>query len=220
MKSPGKTARAFLCPDVSQLDYTSSSRLGSRCIVSRGKVDHLPETNILKTMRLRILSMVLFLLALFLNSASGTFAASKPDSVSPTWSTDLRATVGSVPLGQVFGRKRERQGLPETSLWFLGDSTIVATFVTREGINPSLSSRKSSDPNLPLRMRAIFLDADLGRVTSVQTWPTASTFAKIVAARDRDFVTQRGNTLALYSLDAKELRTLSLPTLSDEVLRW
>jgi hypothetical protein len=69
-------------------------------------------------------------------------------------------------------------------------------------------------------MRAIFLDADLGRVTSVQTWPTASTFAKIVAARDRDFVTQRGNTLALYSLDAKELRTLSLPTLSDEVLRW
>ena len=115
-------------------------------------------------MDLLISSAVLILFTLFLSSPSGVFAAPQHKSVSPIWSSDLRAAVGSAPLGQVFGRKRERRGLPETSLRFLGDGTIVATFVTREVINPSLSSRESSDPNQPLRLRAVFLDADTGKV--------------------------------------------------------
>lgn len=171
-------------------------------------------------MGLLILSTVLGLFTLFPISTSGAFATPQPDSVSPAWSRDLHAAVGSAPLGQVFGRKRERRGLPETSLWFLGDSTIVATFVTREGINPSLSSRESSDPNQPLRLRAIFLDADTGKVRSIQAWPSEATLARIVAASEGKFVIQSGTTLTLYSSDAKELKRLSLPPPPQNLNGW
>lgn len=171
-------------------------------------------------MGLLISSAALLLLMLFPGSASDAFAALQPDSVSPAWSKDLHAAVGSAPLGQVFGRKRERRGLPETSLWFLGDSTIVATFVTREGVNPSLSSRESSDPNQPLRLRAIFLDADTGKVRSVQAWPSEGTLARVVTASEGKFVIQSGTTLTLYSSDGKELKRLSLPPPPQNLNGW
>ena len=170
-------------------------------------------------MALLISSAALFLLAHLLTS-DGRTPETASGTVTAKWSANLRPTIGSAPLGQMFGRKRERQGLPQTSLWFLDDGTIVATFVTQERANPSLSSRDSSDPNQPLRLRAIFLDADTGRITSTQAWPSVSRLARIVAADKGKFVTQSGTTLTLYSSDAKELKKLSLPSPPQNLNGW
>jgi len=171
-------------------------------------------------MGLLISSAALFLLAHFLSSPSGSTVETARGTITANWSADLRPAIGSAPLGLVFGRRREREGKPRTSLWFLDNNTIVATFVTREGANRSLSSRDSSDPNLPLRLRAIFLDAGTGKVTSTQAWPSESRIAGIVAANDGKFVTQTGTTLTLHSSDAKELKKLSLPPPPNEFVGW
>jgi hypothetical protein len=171
-------------------------------------------------MALWISSAALFLLVHFLTS-SGSLA---PDAVNgtatPKWTVDLHPAVASDPLGSVQGRKREWQGRPRTSLWFLDNSTILATFITREGTNPSLASRDSSDPNQPLRLRTVFLQAETGIITFTQAWPSESRVAGIVAVNDGKFVTQTGTTLTLYSSEAKKLKKLSLPALPEDVGGW
>jgi hypothetical protein len=139
--------------------------------------------------------------------------------ITANWSADLRAPVGSAPLGLVVGRGRETALQPKTSLWFVGNNTVVATFVTREE-KPALSSHDSSDTNLPLRLRALFLDASTGKVMSTQAWPSESRFAGIVATNDGNFITQRGVVLTLYSPDAKEVRRLSLPPIQQDLWGW
>jgi hypothetical protein len=171
-------------------------------------------------MDLLISSAAVFLLAHFLSSPSGPTVNTANQTVAAKWTADLRAAIASAPLGEVFGRKRERQGKPRTSLLFLDNSTIVGTFITQEGANPSLSSRDSSDPNQPLRLRAIFLDADTGKVRSTQAWPSESRLAGIVTANDGRFVTQTGTTVTLYSSDAKELKKLSLPPPPQNLNGW
>ena len=76
------------------------------------------------------------------------------------------------------------------------------------------------DPNQPLRLRAIFLDAGIGKVKSTQAWPSESRIAGIVAANNGKFVTQAGTTLTLYSSDAKELKNLLLPPPPNEFVGW
>jgi hypothetical protein len=159
-----------------------------------------------------------FLWAHFLGSTVIAAAAPQTQSITAKWSADLRPAVGSAPLGLVLGGGHESHNGPMTSLWFLDNNTIVATFVTREG-KPSLSSRDNPDANLPLRLRAVFLDAGTGKITAAQAWPTESRFAAIVATADGKFVTETGTTLTLYSSDAKELRKLSLPPIQ-EGLYW
>jgi hypothetical protein len=170
-------------------------------------------------MDLLISSAALFLLAHFLSSPSEATVAPQGASITAQWSADLRAAVGSEPLGMVVGRGRETHGRPYTSLRFLDKGTIVATFVTREG-NPTLSGRDNPDSNQPLRLRAIFFDADTGKITSTQAWPTESRVAGIVAANDGSFVTQRGDILTHYSLDARERSKLSLPPVQEEQWGW
>ena len=159
-----------------------------------------------------ISSAVLFLLVHLIRSPVGSTADNAVNqTIAARWTSDLRPAIGGEPLGQVFGRKGERQGKPTTSLWFLDDGTVVATYVTREESYPVLSGRSGSDPNEPLRLRAIFLDADTGKIRSTQAWPSESRLARIVAANEGKFVTQRGTTLTLHSSDGKELNTLRLP---------
>jgi len=78
-------------------------------------------------------------------------------------------------------------------------------------VDPKLSRHGAPDENLPLRLRAVFLDAITGKVTGTHDWPTDSRYASIVAARDGGFVTQRGTHLSSYSKDLVELGTLDLP---------
>lgn len=170
-------------------------------------------------MDLLISSAVLFLLARFLSSPSVPPVDTARGAITASSSTDLRAAVGSAPLGLVVGRGRETTLQPRTSLWFVDNNTVVATFVTREE-KAALSSHDSSDTNLPLRLRAIFLDANTGKVKSAQTWPSESRFAGIVATNDGSFITQRGVVLTLYSPDVKEVRRLSLPPIQQDLWGW
>lgn len=167
-----------------------------------------------------ISSAALFLLAHLIRSPIGSTAdGTANQTIAARWTSDLRPAIGGEPLGLVPGRKREWQAKPRTSLWFLDDGTIIATYVTREGSHPVLSGR-GSDPSEPLRLRAIFLDADTGKVRSTQVWPSESRYAGIVATNEGTFVTERGTTLTLYSSDAKELGKLSLPPLPEDVGGW
>jgi hypothetical protein len=170
---------------------------------------------------LLISSAVLFLLAHLIRSPVGSTAeVAANQTIAARWTSDLRPAIGGEPLGLVLGRKREWQGKPKTSLWFLDDGTVVATYVTREESHPVLSGRGGSDPNEPLRLRAIFLDADTGKIKSTQAWPSESRLARIVAANEGKFVTQRGTTLTLHSSDGKELNTLSLPPPPQNLNGW
>lgn len=162
-------------------------------------------------------SAALFLLAHFLSSPSAPLG-NTVSVMAPSWSMDLRSTIGSVPLGLVVGRGQESL-LPIKSLWFRDDNTVVATFVTREG-EPTLSKRDQSDTNLPLRLRAIFLDARTGKIVSTEAWPTESRFARIVDVDNGNFITERGDLLTLYSSQAKELRKLSLPPVEPDYLTF
>ncbi|MGA2358271.1 MAG: hypothetical protein ABSF66_04670 [Terriglobales bacterium] len=164
-------------------------------------------------------SVAVFLLVHFLSSPSGPTVDTASEAITAKWTVDLRAAVGSAPLGLVVGRGRETHLPPKTSFWFLDNKTIVATFVTREE-KTALSGRDNSDTNLPLRLRAVFLDADTGKITSTQGWPSESRFAGIIATNDGKFVTQRGVALTLYSPDAKELRELSLPPIQEDLWGW
>ena len=98
-------------------------------------------------MALSTYSAVLFAIACFLTSGSasaplrGTSNTPERGNLEPTWRVDLTSVVGSASLGKVFGRTREYQGLPQASLWFTSNETLVATFVTREG-----------QPELPVEM--------------------------------------------------------------------
>jgi hypothetical protein len=163
--------------------------------------------------------VALFLFVHSLISATGAAAAPQRASITAKWREDLRAAVGSVPLGLVVGHGHETKLQPKTSLWFLDNNTIVATFVTRED-KTTLSRRDSLDENLPLRLRAVFLDVGTGSITATSAWPTESRFAGIVATNNGKFVTQRGTALTLYSRDAQELEKLRLPPVQEDLSGW
>ena len=167
-----------------------------------------------------ISSAVLFLFLHLIRSPVGPTAdGTANQTIAARWTSDLRSAIGGEPLGLVLGRKREWQTRPTTSLWFLDDSTVVATYVTKEESNPVLSGR-GSDPSEPLRLRAIFLDAYTGKIRSTQAWPSESRLARIVAVHEGKFVTQTGTTLTLHSSDGKELNTLSLPPPPQNLVAW
>lgn len=134
----------------------------------------------------------------------------KHELVIPAWEVKLRATISGEPLGLIVGHGHETRGKPRTSLWFLDKNTVAATFVTREG-EPKLSKRGSLDVNAPLRLRALFFDANSGKVTNTNAWPTDSKMAGIVSTHDGKFVVQTGNVLTLYSPRLDALKTLRLP---------
>ena len=133
----------------------------------------------------------------------------------PKWTADLRAAIGSTPLGLVVGQGRETHLQPKVSLWFSDENTIIATFVIAKEGQPILSKRNVSDASLPLRLCGIFLDAETGTVTATRAWPTNSRLAGIVAAHEGKFVAQTGLQLTLYSAELKELKNLKLPQTED-----
>ena len=158
-------------------------------------------------------SAVLFAVACFLASASGSTAARHNETVTPKWRVNIRAAIGSTPLPVLFGPVQQYQGRPSTSLWFTDNNTIIATFVTRAGEGgPKLSRRDVLDPSLPVRLRAVLLDAATGKVTATTDWPSQSRHAAIVATHDGKFVAQTGHELTLYSSTPGVLKKLKLPS--------
>jgi hypothetical protein len=166
-------------------------------------------------MALSICSAVLFAIAFSLINpnvwaASPQPEASKREKVTPQWYVNLHAQVGSTPLGVVAGIGRETLGKPKTSLWFVDENTIVVTYVTREPVS-SVSKRGEANPSLPLRLRAIFINASDGHIQNVKLWPIESRDAGVVAIHDGVLVMQAGNRVWEYSRTSDETRTLQLP---------
>jgi len=147
----------------------------------------------------------------FLISALTVAAAPQHQKVVPAWSADLRSAVQGTPVPFIYGGPDKIKGIPVTSLWFLDNHTIVATFVTDEGEvgNPKLSGRKGG--SLPLRLRAVFLDSSSGKVTATREWPSESRNAAIVATLGGKFVTETGYKLTLFGSDLKEIKSINLP---------
>jgi hypothetical protein len=128
--------------------------------------------------------------------ATGAAVAQHNEPVTAKWRVDIRPAIGGTPLPVVWGRVQEFKGPPKTSLWFTDNNTLIATFVTREGKgNPKVSRRDASDETLPLRLRAVFLDAATGRITDTTDWPSQSRDAAIVATHDGKLVAQTGDEL-------------------------
>lgn len=163
--------------------------------------------------------MVGYVVVCFLTSAVvgvlGTGTALTPDeTITPEWRTDLRPAVGPDPVRLIVGNRPEIQGKPQSSLWFIDNNKVVATFVTRENeARPAVSRRNSLDSSLPLRLRAILLDANTGLIAATVTWPTESRGSRIVGVHDGKFVTLRGSELTLYAGDFSALRETRLPPL-------
>jgi hypothetical protein len=129
----------------------------------------------------------------------------------PEWRTDLRPDVRSSPVRPIVTRQ-ESVGRPWSSLWFVNNNTIVATFVVHEeGGKAQVSRRDNLDSTLPLRLRAMFLDASTGKITASRDWPTDSRMARIVAVHGGKLVTLGKNELTLYSPDLTPIKSISLP---------
>lgn len=173
-------------------------------------------------MALSTLSAVLFAIAYLLTNGSanapqnGTAAPKHDEVANPEWRIDLRSVIGSVPARVNLGGRRESQGRSETSLWFTNKDRIVVSFVTREGEgrHAELSRRNSPDDSSPLRLRAIFLDANTGQVIKTMSWPTESKTSRIIAVHDGKFLTLCGSELTLYASDLTILKSVTLPPLS------
>jgi len=153
------------------------------------------------------------LLTHLLSSASHGAAGEHVESISAKWTVDLHAAIGSPPIGTVVGAHgHEYKHLPKTSLWFIDNDTVAATFVTREDKGTQkLTQHDSPDENLRLRLRAVFVDAASGRIKAVPNWPAGSREASIVVADDGNFVARTGDKLTLFSSDLRELKMLKLP---------
>lgn len=160
--------------------------------------------------------MVPFVIAFFLSSAAWG-SAQQPSRVSregsvPQWRVDLHSAVSGTPVPTIAQRKSESRGKAEVSLWFTDNNTIVATFVARKPSGTSrVSNRATLDDTMPLRLRAVFLDARTGEVATTTEWPTDSRTSRIVAVHDGKFVTLRGTQLTLYARDLVALKDLKLP---------
>jgi hypothetical protein len=173
-------------------------------------------------MALSIYSAVLFVIACSLINPNLGAAGLQPrvsrqEKATPQWHVNLHRQIGSTPLGIVGGIGRETLGKPKTSLWFVDDDTLVVTYVTREPVS-SLSKRGEGAPTLPLRLRAIFVNASDGSVKNVKLWPIESRDAGVIAIHDGVLVMQAGSRVWEYSRISDETRTLQLPEI--ESRRW
>lgn len=142
----------------------------------------------------------------------------KARTIAPEWRVNLRPSVGGDPLPVIIlGGKgaREHKGLfPETSLRFVGNNALVATYVIRRRGSGSSSEppHRGDSQEWPLEVRAVFVNTATGKIQTNPVWPTLHRYSKIVAAHDGRFVLQRGNDLTLYSLDdLSPLQELRLP---------
>ena len=115
-----------------------------------------------------------------------------------------------MPLPYLLGNGDADPNGPVASLHFKDDHTIVATYVIHsKDTNPRLAKR-DEDKNLPLLLRAIFVDTDTGKITKTLDWPAKSRNATVVTVSDGKIVALDGDELTLYG-DLQKLKSIRLP---------
>jgi hypothetical protein len=114
---------------------------------------------------------------------------------SPVWRVDLRS-VGYTG----FAPKQEQAGfhLRPNPLCFSEDKVLIASFITREDVT-ALARRNEPNATLPLRLHAIFFDAEAGEVRDTKEWSITRPRGGVIAAGDGRFVVLTPAMVALYS---------------------
>lgn len=157
-----------------------------------------------------MLSSVILITAFSLTNAS---AAKKPQrTVTAAYRIDLRSVQRSAPLPQL--GTRETNWIPIVTMEFLNNQRLAATFVVQSGGKPGLARRDEKNANMPLRLRAVVIEASTGKLLANPEWPAYSRAAGIVAANDKGFVIDDGRDLTLLSADLRPLKQLPLPPLA------
>ena len=126
----------------------------------------------------------------------------------PLWQVDLRPLGynGFTPKGELWG-----EHFKINSVCFSGDSSLIVTFLTREVV-ATLSRRDKSSDQVPLRLHAVFIDADKGAVKTASEWPSSEPRGGILPARGGRFIVVTPERLLLYSPSLELLKDFKLRT--------
>jgi hypothetical protein len=120
----------------------------------------------------------------------------------PLWRGDLKSQ-GYPANDDELQRRRGFANFDTIS--FVSDTTVAATFVTRENI-PDLQRREDPNHIRPYRLHAIFLDASTGKVLHALDWPIDDPNAGIFPRHDGGFVLVTAEKIASYSADWAQLK--------------
>jgi hypothetical protein len=125
---------------------------------------------------------------------------------SPVWRVDLRSVgfTGFAPKGEQWGLH-----LRPNPLCFADNNSLIATFVTREEVT-TLARRDQPGETLPIRLHAVFLDTNAGRVRTTKEWSITRPRGGIVPGADGRFAVLTPATVALYSPSLELLKTFML----------
>jgi hypothetical protein len=148
------------------------------------------------------------------SSETKTFATPDPQkapvSVQPeqfAWTSDLHA------LGLAPG-KDTLHVLAEYSmygaLFFLDDSTLAATFVTRENM-PGLQRRSDVNHATPFKLHSILFDAASGRIIKKLEWGTLSPDIGIAGRSDGNILIVSYDRLLVVSRDDDTIADIAMP---------
>jgi hypothetical protein len=128
------------------------------------------------------------------------------DTGNPVWRVDLRS-VGFTG----FAPKQETWGLHfrPNPLCFIDGKVLVATFITREEVI-TLARRDQPGETLPLRLHAIFLDANAGKVQSTKEWSITHPRGGVIATGDGKFAVLAPAMIAIYSPSLEPVKDFKL----------
>lgn len=128
----------------------------------------------------------------------------------PLWAIDVRA------LGYIPPTIHEGGPFPAPAVQpvcFVDDKDIVVAFIVRRSRGPL--PRRGEITQLPLWLRALFIDSQTGKLLNQQEWPTASDRARIAPVQGAGFVVITPDLLTLYSTGLRKVKELSLNLSTD-----
>ena len=107
--------------------------------------------------------------------------------------------------------KQEQAGfhLRPNPLCFSEDKVLIATFITREDVT-TLARRNEPNATLPLRLHAIFLDAEAGKTRHTKEWSITRPRGGVIAAGDGRFAVLTPAMIALYSPNLELVKDFKL----------
>jgi hypothetical protein len=143
-----------------------------------------------RTTSLLVMGLVCCLIEPGLRSAAHAPALRK--AIPPAWRFAAGPALGGRLAREIVGDQRPLGAV--SSLWFLGNRMLVATWVTRSQQPRLLHPGQAGGA---YRLRAFFLDARTGRLVGRGAWPVNSPTAAIVWAGRTRFVTASGGALVL-----------------------
>jgi hypothetical protein len=134
----------------------------------------------------------------------------------PVWSVNLQEFGYN---GEIAGSKRMAELAGFGSVFFVGDDTIVCTFLTGETV-PGLQRR--DDPNLilPFKLHAILLDAATGKMRRTLDWGSDDVNVGLFGRTDGTFVLFSEEVVTVFSRDGEVLGEVRGPTASPVSARF